>query len=283
MSIRNSFITRKNLVNFFFNKKISFLEFLDCFFIPFRYRRITSVNRYIEIRAQKVGKYKGDVFIISYPHSGRTWLAALLANIKEYGVGYQYKDRVLPDYLDEEVINDYSAWNRAPRIFMMHNSNEKLNLLNYTEKYIYILRDGRDVAISLHKALKLRKVNVGSIDSFLLNEFLQDGFNGSLSWSNHVKKYLTSNEREVFIVKYEDLHKNTFDVLRDICSFVGLECSSENIKKSIEICNFKSFQESSGGIGAKGGPGKWNEVFDNDTTDEFNKRTDFILKKIEYN
>ena len=95
--------------------------------------------------------FANDVFLVSYPKSGNTWMRFLLANYINGGkVDLSLANRIIPDihYNPQDIVESLN-----PRFIKTHNS--------YREEYkrvVYIVRDGRDVAVSYFFHLKKFKM-----------------------------------------------------------------------------------------------------------------------------
>ena len=89
--------------------------------------------------------YHDDIFIVSYPKSGNTWLRFIIAYIKQgmqYDISFKYLEKIIPDiYTSKEVIDSQ----KTGRIIKSHNT-----YFDYYNKTIYIHRDYRDVLVSYY-------------------------------------------------------------------------------------------------------------------------------------
>lgn len=85
-------------------------------------------------------------------------------------------------------------------------------------KFIYLVRDGRDVAAS-EKSIDIRKRHI-----FLLAERWLKEQNKALNVFQNLDR------DRIIIVKYEDLLKDTETTLRKVCDFIGVEYSNQLLK-----------------------------------------------------
>ena len=110
--------------------------------------------------------YPDDVFLVSYPRSGNTWIRYILAHLL---APYEVIDRNRTLYPDIYVpIN----WQKVtmPRMIKSHEP--------FTKEYpkiIYLMRDGRDVACSYYNFYCRNRGNQHPL-SFFLKEFLKPTF-----------------------------------------------------------------------------------------------------------
>lgn len=214
--------------------------------------------------------YSDDVFLVSYPRSGNTWMRYLLANISQPNDIWHLDNinQVVPDSYEVNVI-EYTH----PRIIKSHEPHT-----NRYPKVVYMYRDGRDVAVSYYDLSKKAFGYTGSFEDFLKAMLSGDAVVVYGSWQSHVSGWTAAAEKETVLpVKYEDLCADTFGIMSNVCSFLGKTVGSEVIEQAITKSAFRIQQDdvrkyspfyTNGFLGGvKGGPGKWREVF----TEEMNE------------
>jgi hypothetical protein len=237
--------------------------------------------------------YSDDVFLVSFPKSGNTWVRFLLGNIL---TGNQCHwgnvDQIVP-----EVVRNREECERLarPRVMKSH--------LPYTAqmpRVIYVVRDGRDVAVSYYfhllKKKKLQK-NV-SFDEYL------DRFNRGLynpqfgTWGSHVLSWLDHWSADYLLVAYEDLKRDPDGELAKITRYVGLDKTQAEISAAVVASDFKKMkaleQEQSNlyhdfaGTDASipfmrtGRSGGWKEYFSGKAEREFELRQGEALRRLNY-
>lgn len=132
------------------------------------------------------------------------------------------------------------------------------------QRCFYVLRDGRDVLVSLYyhqlriiqnhpgsssaKRLckrypSLNTVQIGESnarDGFLrfAESVLSDKSSGRFDWSSHVSAWVDSNPSRVHVVRYEELLSDTCDVLEQCMDFAGYSCSEKRLKHIVEAYSF---------------------------------------------
>ena len=180
-----------------------------------------------------------DVFISSYPRSGTTWLQQILvvltndrdhedAHISEYAPWYE---RQLA--LGAQTAEDFANM-RSPRIFKSHLP---FAWLPKGARYVYALRDGRDVAVSYYH---LYCSHLGFQGDF--NSFYERFVRGDLqygSWFKHVAGWRRLEGRpDVRFIEYERMQQDLPTVMNDLADFCGLRLSRERILQLSEFCSF---------------------------------------------
>jgi hypothetical protein len=109
-------------------------------------------------------------------------------------------------------------------------------------KYIYVARNGKDVAVSYYYLYRSHNGYKGTfaefIDRFLLGK-VEFG-----SWFQHVKGWRAHRaDANVLFLHYEDLLHDLEGCLRKIISFCGLEIPLERFPAILERCSFAFMKE----------------------------------------
>jgi len=151
------------------------------------------------------------IFVVGCPHSGTSVLLRLLgAHSKIYGVPYESKVFRYPD-LKQRLT--FKIWNRNAIAQGKHRWAEKTPThvqmidrifnMHSEAKVIFIIRDGRDVAVSMRQ--RFGEFEIGLSD-----------------WVNNNRQGLRwSNDPRVMKIRYEDLVKQYDDTMPAICKFIG--------------------------------------------------------------
>jgi len=97
---------------------------------------------------------------------------------------------------------------------------------------------------------------------------------------------LENHKKELqYLVKYEDLRKNTFDELKKIYEFLGMKIDDGELEKIIEKYSFEKIpkeQKGSGKFYRSAQPGKWKENFTDEEVALIEEIMGSTLKKLEY-
>jgi hypothetical protein len=168
-----------------------------------------------------------DVFLVSFPKSGRTWLRFMInaTCARHFGVD-------LANYLDMRAA--VAAIPGMPKIHVMHDDEPQWKtprqLLTSKREFgdrsvLFLVRDPRDVVVSQYFHLTKRiRLDVGDLSAFLRSR------KGSLQ--TIVRYYnLWAERRDVpkdfLLVRYEDLHASAFREMRRILAFLQLRDVSD--------------------------------------------------------
>jgi hypothetical protein len=178
--------------------------------------------------------YGDDIYLVSYPRSGNTWVRFMLANLlspAEAGVTFQNIKHFVPDiHQDLDRIESLPR----PRFIKSHAPAEP----RYP-RVIYIVRDGRDVYVSYYHYQRQQLPPDTEFADYLSRE------HWPCSWNEHVMSWLNLNwDRDRFLlVRYKQLYENPERELRRIAAFSGLDVSKAQIIEAIHNASFESMRK----------------------------------------
>jgi hypothetical protein len=149
---------------------------------------------------------------------------------------------------------------------------------NNYRKAIYVVRDGRDVAVSMYWQTK-RVMGMDAPFSDYFKLFLEGRLSGAGAWASHVAGWLDSPAYacgNVLVARYEDMKANPEEVLRRAADFLDVSPTDEQIADAIDagsIESMKGRERNSSGlvhhesgeripVVRKGTVGDWSNYFD---------------------
>lgn len=210
--------------------------------------------------------YSDDVFLVSYPRSGNTWVRQMIALLKhpELDLTKYEVDAYVPDpYYDPSILDVI----KRPRVIKSH----ELYTADYP-KVIYLFRDGRNSLVSWYDVqTKLHGYNE-TFDKFV-RSCISGSFGPFGSWQDHVKSWiLTPHNKPILKIKYEDLNNEPEQILKEIVNFLCLEVDNFKIRKALEGSTIQVRQAFLRNIrpekwnkgyrgGVLGGSENWREIF----------------------
>lgn len=190
-----------------------------------------SVRRY---NLQYVASPK-DVFIVSYPKSGTTWMQMIVHQLLSDDVDFEHINEVVP-FFEMKYVNGDQRVTQIEGPVKSHLDYRQIPKGN--GKYIYIYRDGRDVALSYYHHYIRYLFFQGNFDDFF-DMFLAANVTYG-SWFDHVASWM-ENKRELdcLFVAYEDLLGDLYGQIALIAEFL---CVPVNEKKIADIASKSSFE-----------------------------------------
>ena len=194
------------------------------------------IYRAIRKTYPQFGYKKSDIYISSYPKSGRNWVLFLLANIflQHSEVNKPVNFHNIDDWISHDFPERPPEMKiKTPRIVAKHEKYKGQNT-----KTIYIMRNPIDVMSSYYNFLIKRKnKNIKSVHRLVRSEN-----HGIKAWSEHI----TSWEKEWNLyIKYEDLKKDARSELKKLLDIIGIErnTSEDKVKKALNKSSFESMRK----------------------------------------
>lgn len=182
-----------------------------------------------------------DLYLVSYPKSGNTWLSFLMANIhlKISGLDREVNLFNIYDFIPDIHVSRYLKKDilsfPGHRVIKSHSEFNPLY-----GKVIYIVRDPRDVMVSLYFFLK----SMGSFDESL-SMLIRSPLFGISAWCRHVQSWIEKTPASVSIdfVRYEDLKIDTHKVIKRLYKHLGYSIPDNIVVKSIELSSFENMKK----------------------------------------
>ncbi len=204
---------------------------------------IAQVGRVLtghQMAGRNLTVFPDDVFLVSYPRSGNTWMRFLIGNLiyQDEPVTFANIESRLP----EIYFNPDRVLRRLPRprILKSHECFQP-----HYHRIIYIVRDPRDVAVSFYH----HNIKAGNIaEDYAIANFVPRFINGEFdakwgSWSDHVLSWmlLRQNSPGFLVLRYEGMKEQpetelarVAAFLRD-CSFRATDGSREKLQRAIDL------------------------------------------------
>jgi hypothetical protein len=185
----------------------------------------------------KFGQREDDIYICTYLKSGTTLMQMILYQLTTDG------------NIDFDHIYDVSPWIRnaahrgkaplhfsSPRLIKSHdnyNSFEK----GTKGRFIHVIRDGKDVAVSFYHQNK-NYINAELEFSSTFKNFFER--KGKMNWFEFNKLWL-ENKRgfNILYLKYEDLIEDKESQILKIAEFLGIKLTPEILSRTLERSSFE--------------------------------------------
>jgi len=183
-----------------------------------------------------------DIYLVSYPRSGNTWTRFLIANLLDH--------ENPPSFADIEArIPAINLWpdkvllqSPRPRILKSHEY--------FDPRYgqvIYIVRDPRDVAVSMyHYSIKRKEIGDDYpmehfVRRFIRGEFMSDFAN----WEDHLRSWTgtRAGRGEFLLLRYEDMQTNLERELAKIAAFLNVSRTPDDLARSARLSSAERLRE----------------------------------------
>lgn len=186
-----------------------------------------------------------ELYIVSYPKSGRTWLRALLGRylVLKYGLPET-------DLLDTERVTRAA---HLPVTAFTHDGSEMLrgaphqaltaDKSHYSgKKVVFLSRDIKDTLVSAYyQAVKRIGVFQGPIAEFIRSE-RYGARKIAAFYDSWYRNWRTP--ADFLMVRYEDMHGDTAAILTRVLEFMGEKgLRAELIAASVAYCSFENLRE----------------------------------------
>src|SRR5690349_9403135 len=196
-----------------------------------------------EARFTYVGD-QDDIFIVSYPKSGTTWMQMILYQLTTNGsMNIPHIDVVVPHFEETLVLQNKRVSDLPPpRIVKTHLPYHAVP--KGPGRYIYVMRDGRDVAVSYFHQLLFHRLRPVSNN---FNEFFKHFLRGDIpygSWFDHLNAWLKNGKKlRVHFVTYEELTNDLEGTIRGIAAFCDLNIDESELPRILHNCSFAFMQQ----------------------------------------
>jgi sulfotransferase family protein len=182
-----------------------------------------------------------DVFIVTYPRSGTTWMQMILYQLTTDGG------------MDLPHIAEYCPWferslrsargfetRPSPRLFKSHLPFARIP--KGPCKYIYVARGGQDVALSYYHLYRTYNGYQGTFAEFF-DLFLRGKVEFG-SWFQHVKGWwLHRHDPNVLFLTYEEMTRDLEGCVRKISTFCGFDVPPDRLPVILERCGFSFMKQ----------------------------------------
>ncbi|MFN8284859.1 MAG: sulfotransferase domain-containing protein [Chitinophagales bacterium] len=220
----------------------------------FIYKWVEKINKHTDVALHNLRQHlyfmdyedrETDIYLVTYIKSGTTWMQVILHNL------------VTDGNMDFEHIYDVSPWPQneayngdsverinklpSPRILKSHDKYAFYNA-DCKNKFIFVYRDGKDVAVSLfHHNKNYKDPDLTFDENF--KEYFSDSTEQA-NWFKFTNEWLQNkNNFNILYVSYDDM-KNNFDAsLERIASFLNIELTAEKLERTKKHASFEYMKQ----------------------------------------
>lgn len=187
-----------------------------------------------------------DIFLVSFPKSGNTWLRFLVANaIKvkfkiDRQVNFFSIHDIIPDIqLSRNICNQGPfGQQNIPRIIKSHSSYNP-----YYHRVIFLVRDPRDALISYYYFLK----NYEKVPSdWDLSQFVRSSKYGAQAWATHTESwcFTKNSSQNIQLLSYEELLSDPHEQLRRVMNLIGFSLTGSELDEAVMLSSKENMKQS---------------------------------------
>ncbi|KAL9974589.1 hypothetical protein ACROYT_G011642 [Oculina patagonica] len=239
-----------------------------------------------------------DVFVVTYPKSGTTWVQEILWQIFNEGQVKSSHIMLRVPFLEvaTSTVFPHPDFNTlpSPRILKTHlpyHITPKSATEDTKCKYIYVARNPKDVAVSFYKhstSLKSFGNGFNGPWEFYAKLFIEGNVGYNL-WNDHVLGWWKhKDDPNVLFLTYEDFKKDLLSHVKMIANFLNKPLSDDLVSRIAEQCTFSGMEKNPASYSIKteegefsllrkGVVGDWKNYFTPELNERFEKE---VLAKL---
>lgn len=182
-----------------------------------------------------------DVFIVTIPKSGTTWMQVIVHALLTNGRAF---DDDIDDYIARNPFLEMHGQQaietmRRPGAIKTHLLFDSLPY-HADAKYIIVIRNPKDVCVSFHRFITSMEgealVDI-TFDS-LFDHFLT-GEAGHVDYFDHLLScWSHRNDDNVLLVLYEDMKKDIRSVIKCLATFLNIEINETLLERTVTVSSF---------------------------------------------
>ena len=231
---------------------------------------------------------KEDCVVVSYPKSGNTWMRFLIFSyLFDRQATFEDMDKIMP----------YAPPKWRPgitSISVILKSHERWP--QQYNKVIYIIRDPRDIVISLYywhikTGFFDMSENKATSSSEYIDKFLFSNYLWEIPWDTHIEEWVDGGDKlpgGFLFVKYEDMLANIEAEFRRVVDFLNLQWVQQKAERAIRNCSLGKMQrvenkkENAIPFARKGESGQWKKELSPTVVRQFSERFGVMMEKMGY-
>lgn len=184
-----------------------------------------------------------NVYIVSYPKCGRTWLRVMLQRyLAHTGTTVRtFKDPSNMSLSKDTVVkfeHDQGNWVPAPPKL----GSLSFNAEKYSEKkVVFLVRDPRDALVSSWYHLKYRE----RIFSGSFSAFIRDDLVGIKKIVGFMNLWIENRETpsDFLLLTYEQLHSDPLGNFRTLLEFIGIHIDQSALQQAVDESRFDKMKK----------------------------------------
>lgn len=209
--------------------------------LNFIINKLLKVKKILDSSYKGIGKFiyikESDIFIVSYPKSGNTWMRLIVANMFFKDVNINNIDKFSPEYYSQK---ESLFFNNKKRIFKSHDYFD-----HRFKKVIYIVRDPREVLVSSYYfQIKLGSIVKNYSKRKFFKDFLKGKFDSNFgSWQENVGSWYGAKNGNILFIKYENLIDHPYKEISKLSKFLNLKLTKKKLNQIINKTSMQNFKK----------------------------------------
>ncbi|KAM8968519.1 sulfotransferase family cytosolic 1B member 1-like [Sarcophilus harrisii] len=196
-----------------------------------------------------------DIWIITYPKSGTTWMSEIMDLIKNDGFAEKQKNIPITERIPMlesaapgilPTSTDVLEKLPSPRFVKSHLPIPLLpkNFWESNCKVIYVARNAKDVAVSYYHFDRMNKFHP---DPGTFAEYLEKFMSGNVSyghWHEHVISWWEKKkDHPILYLFYEDIKEDPKREIKKVMQFLGKKFDEETLDRIVQHTSFESMKD----------------------------------------
>jgi hypothetical protein len=208
--------------------------------LEFEYR----YQRYVA----EFGEADSDIFVSTFSKSGTTWCQIILYQLTTAGdMDFDHLFDISPWVWYAAMRKVQPAITPEPRILKSHDDYRRFRK-GRRGRFIFVLRDGRDVCVSLYHHRRNFKRFEGTFDEHFDNFLIDPEYN----WFDHLRPWLeNAYGLPIHYVRFEDLKRSFDETVRVMADFCGIDVTEATMARTREQCQFDAMQQHESQLGPR--------------------------------
>jgi hypothetical protein len=181
------------------------------------------------------GESDDDIVVSTFSKSGTTWMQMILYQLTTDGrMDFDHLFDISPWVFYSTLREVAPAATPAPRIIKSHDRYGRF-AKGRRGRFVFVVRDGRDVCLSLYHHRRNFKRYEGSFD-----QHFDDFINGTeYNWFEHIRPWLeNASGLPITYVRFEDLKRDFTGTVRAVAAECALEVTEAVMARVEERCSF---------------------------------------------
>jgi Sulfotransferase domain len=167
-----------------------------------------------------------DVILASYPRSGSTWMAFMIADLLlSEDPGFTDAHAAVPELRD--ITPSVPTLPHGGRVVRSHEPRRP----EYA-RAVYLVRDPRDVAVSYFHYRRWLREFCGDMPSFV-RMFVEGTIDSYGTWADHVGSWLNPASDDTLVLRFESVVADPVDELTRVAAFLGLSVENKTLERAV--------------------------------------------------